>query len=450
MFSFILLMCAFLLLRRTSRGVILSIDNIVILGISFLWGIIFPSVYFYSISNPNNEYLIIISTYDEFDLVIYYFCILIFLFTFIKTFRLLVNRHFRNFLFGEEKISEVVNYKVDRIYVTSILLLVVGIVSDFLYCRAYGGYLAYLEYSALIRSGITNIVNNRWSFLIVFRNCVKIASYLFFSQIKKNGKFQYKQFGFFLISFVYSLLILYSNKGRISFLIYITVFVITYLLNRKRIKFINIKMIFFVICIFLLFCMGIGKISDVVGRSSRFDGFELLYNEVAFVFSNFKLLLNELDISNIRLFADIIFYPLYLLPSSLWRKIMPNTASDVMTILALGNKKGQGGVFGEVPIDAISIGYLQFGIIGVFIFAIFFGIISAQMYILISKKLDNKSREILQVYVIIDLFLRSLIYADSYNIVQRSFPLIIFALLYWGIGLLNKTSTSDNQKITNK
>lgn len=437
--SFMLLLLAYILLRRSPKGILLSVDNVIIFGVAFLWGVIFPIIYFYSLTNQNNEYLIIISNYDALELCLYYICIYVFLFFFVKTFRLVSNKQQCNLSIIEDDIVELVDDKSARLYIATILLFVVGVISDFLYCQAYGGYLEYLEYSAFIRSGVTNIVNNRWSFLIVFRDCVTIASFLFFSQIKKNGKVQFGRFVFFVISFVYSLLILYANRGRLSFLIYIAVFVVTYWLNKEKIRFIKAKSITFIIIAFLIFSVGLSLISDFVDRASEFNVFDTLCNECAFVFANFKLLLSEMDIEDARMFLDIISYPLFLLPSSFWRKIMPDTASDFMTILVSGNKKGQGGVFGETPIDAISIGYLQFGIIGVCIFAIFFGFISAKLYNKISKISNIKARGILEVYVMIDVYLRSLVYADSYNIVQRCFSLVVFALLYWGVGLLRKS-----------
>ncbi len=431
--AFSLLLIAFLLLERTTKGVLLSVDNVIIFGVALLWGVIFPIIYFYSLTNQNNVYLIIISNYDAMDLFLYYICIDVFLFFFVKIFRLVSNKQhiYIYSLFIADDSTKLVNKKSNQLYIATCLLFLVGVISDFLYCRAYGGYFGYLEYSAFIRSGVTNLVNNQWSFLIVFRDCVLISSYLYFSQLKKNSRVQIGRVVLFVISFVHSLLILYANRGRLSFLIYISVFVVTFWLDKNKIKYIKLKSVLWVMIAFLIFVVGLSWISDFVSRTSDFNAWDTFCNEVSFCFANFKLLLSEMDIDDARMFLDIVSYPLFLLPSSLWRKIMPDTASDFMTILVSGNKKGQGGVFGETPIDAISIGYLQFGVIGVCIFAVFFGIVSAKLYNRISKIPGAKARGTLTVYVIIDIFLRSLYYSDSYNIVQRCFSLIVFALIYW-------------------
>ena len=185
-FSFSLFLLSYLLLERTREGLLFSTSNIIIFSVDFLWGILFPIIYFYSLSKPNNIYLKIISEYTALDIIIYYFCINLFLWLFIKVFRLISDKKYINIssIFMSEENSKFGDKKSDQLYIATILLFVVGICSDFLYCRAYGGYLGYLEYSSFIRSGITDLVKNRWSFLIVFRDCVIISSYLLYSQIK--------------------------------------------------------------------------------------------------------------------------------------------------------------------------------------------------------------------------------------------------------------------------
>lgn len=434
--SFSLFLLSYLLLERTREGLLFSTSNIIILSVDFLWGILFPIIYFYSLSKPNNIYLKIISEYTALDIIIYYFCINLFLWLFIKVFRLISDKKYINIssIFMSEENSKFGDKKSDQLYIATILLFVVGICSDFLYCRAYGGYLGYLEYSSFIRSGITDLVKNRWSFLIVFRDCVIISSYLLYSQIKDNGSIKITRMVLFVMSFIYSLLILYANKGRLTFIIYIAVFLITFYIDKRKNKYIRLNSILLAMAMLVVAMFGVSWISDLVGRSSAFSVWESFCNEVAFVFANFKSLLNEMSMDDARLFLDIISYPMFLIPSSIWRKFMPETASDILTIMINGEKKGQGTVFGETPIDAISIGYLQLGIIGVCVFAIFFGVIAAKLYNRVSKIRNVKTRGILVVNIIIDIFIRSLCYADSYNIVQRCFSLVVFALIYWACG----------------
>jgi hypothetical protein len=256
--------------------------------------------------------------------------------------------------------------------------------------------------------------------------------------MKTNGKFSFVRVLLFGISFVYSLMILYANKGRLSLVVYILIIFSTHLIRKHNIEFLRIKHMFSILFLFVAGVVGIGWISIILNRSNDLAIDSLFVNEIAFVFANFKVLIDQIEFVDMRFFIDIISYPLFLLPSSLWTKIIPNTASDIMTIIIFGNKKGHGEVYGEAPIDAISIGYLQCGIIGVCVFAIFFGIVSAKVYNRICNFQNLDVRRTLCVYIIIDIFVRSLFYADSYNIVQRSFSLVVFLLIYWGCGLLCK------------
>lgn len=333
----------------------------------------------------------------------------------------------------------------DLIWQTAIISFLIGVVADFLYCRAYGGYLGYLKYSAYVRSGVTDMIANKWSFLIVFRKCIVISSYVFFAQIKKNGVFRISRALLFVVSFVMSLMVLFANKGRISLVVYLVVFPLSRWLYKKKLEYIRFKHLATIGVLGGVVLACFMYISEKMGRASEFSMAETLITEVSFCFSNFKVLTDNINIEDVRLFVDIIAYPLFLLPSSLWSRIVSNTASDMMTIYVWGSRKGVGDVYGEVPIDAISLGYFQFGIIGVCISAILAGIVSAILYKLVDKISDDNTRIIIITYISIDIILRSLMYADSYNIVQRIFPLIVFGVIYMGVSLIYKKNKSNSR-----
>ena len=429
--SFMLFLIAFILLRRTPQGILLTIDNLFIIGCSILFGVMFPITYYYSINHDNNVFLREISKYGALELFLYYICVSIFMILYVYFFRLMCSENAT--LFKEERKSSKI--RDEHILISAVILLLVGVVADYLYCSAYGGYLGYLQYSAYIRSGITDMIPNRWSFLIIFRDCIVISSYLFCAQIKKDGVVRIGRLALFIISFVMSIMVLYANKGRISLMVYLVVLFLTWWIHKKKVEHIKLKQIATIGIFAVAFLWGFMGVSELMDRASGFSPVEALLNEVSFCFSNFKVLINNMEVEDVRLFVDIISYPLFLLPSSLWIRIFPNTASDIMTIFVFGSQKGVGDVYGEVPIDAISFGYIQLGIFGVCVVAVLAGIISAILYKLIDKMLDNKIRLVIITYISVDIILRSLLYADSYGIVQRCFSLIVFALIYWGIGL---------------
>ena len=437
-----LFLITYILLRRKDGVLLLTIDNLIILVLGVFFGVVFPITYFYSLDHRSNAFLAIISNYTALDLIQYYLCVFLFLLFFAPVFRRTV-RH-RGVLISNNMESEMMNSS--QFYFSTVLLFLIGVVADFLYCRAYGGYIGYLEYASYVRSGITDLVYNRWSFLIAFRDCIVVSSYMFFAQIRNNGKILLDRVLLFAISFVLSCMVLFANKGRLSFLIYFSIFIVAYILKEQKGTYIRLRIAkLSKMCVWgLIGVIGFWYISNQMGRSDGSELLDTLFKEVSFVFSNFKTLIDNMEFDDARLFVDIISYPLYLLPSRFWRVILPNTASDIITIFIFGSKKGVGDVYGEVPIDSISIGYIQFGLIGVAVFGLFFGYFIAKLFNIVSEISNNKIRNILVIYITIDIAIRSIFYADSYSVVQRIFSLVVFGLIYWCIGLISKKNKKCN------
>ena len=438
--SSVLLLIVYALLRRTNGKLLLTIDNLFILFLGIVFGVLFPVTYFYSLTHYGNAFLEITSKYTVIDLIRYYLCIYLFILFFVPVFRSVARYKgvlIQNNTGGHKECNKDNSL---RFYYATIVLFFVGVVSDFLYCRVYGGYIGYLEYSSYIRSGVTDIVYNRWSFLIAFRDCIVTSSYMFFAQLRKDGKILPDRVLMFILSFVLSCMVLFANKGRLSFLIYFVVLIVTYVLRDQKDVYIRLrKSKTLKTCILLLIgAIGFRYISNQMGRSDDYGILGSLFNEVSFVFSNFKVLIDNMEFSDARFFVDIVSYPLYLLPSSFWRNILPDTASDIITVFVFGSKKGIGDVYGEVPIDLISIGYIQFGVIGVIVFAVFFSYFIAKLFNAVDSISNVKIRNVLVVYMTIDIAIRSIFYADSYNVAQRLFSLVVFGFIYLGVGLIIK------------
>ncbi len=432
--ALLFLIFCFMLLRKASGKVLISIDNIIILFFGLVFGVLFPFDYIYSTHYPNSrDYLTIISNYSPGECLVYYALITLFLFVFIYVLR----RTMKN-----KKMSKEASSGSKRFVQATYIVFFIGVASEFLYLRAYGGYLNYLNYSAFIRSG-TNDFYNPFSFLIVFRNCIILSSIFFFSMIKKtNKKISFLSLFFFIASFSYSLLIFYSNKGRLSFVLYILIFPIFLIGKYKQNKYIDLKTILSFGIVGVAFLGLIVFLGNIMSRNSTTGFVDTLAEESSFVFANFKTILNNEP--NYRLFVDIILYPIFVLPSSIWRGIMPNTASDVMTILISGSKKGTNGVYGESPIDLISLSYIQLNVVGVLVCSVVFALFAAWIFRKIKIIKNENINLMITIYVTINLIIRSVFYGDSYNIVQRAFPLIVFAIVYWAIGPFHK---KNNYKV---
>lgn len=437
--SALFILFSFSLILRNEKGIIITVDNLIVLVFVAYWGVLFPLVYIFVPSNSNNLFFYNIRSFEALEIFVYYVFVFVFLF--------LVTKTLRGFLRKKNSAVKLNSFHDDLspnpiFLIATITLLLIGIISDQLYLSAYGGYINYLKYSALIRSGITDSVANPFSFLIAFRDCVVLATYFLYAMlINRVGRYKKKNnllIILFIISFVYSVAILYANKGRISFIIFFLVIIAARTILNHRVNEINAKVFGKLLLLSVIAIFVFGGVNIILSRFSSTENLLIqLFEEISFPFSNFKVALNSFNIEDIRYFLDILIMPLFILPSSFWRTILPKTASDIMTIATLGYQKGEGNVFGEIPIDAITLSYLEGHIFGVIFVPVFFGILIAICYNLFRKINNVRIRVVISTYFTIDIVLRSIVYCDPYNVVQRLFPLIVFALIYFAINTLN-------------
>ena len=408
-----------MLLRRRDHRIVVNLDNIIIFAFIFIFSFLLPFDYFYACThNATGRYLIVLSDFQENEFLVYYILEYLFLFVLVNFFRKIYREHGENCCMTRN--CSLPCYFIFTVY----MLMIIGIISDFLYLKAYGGYFNYLKYAGLIRSGVF-VVDNPYSFLIAFRGFVVLSSILFLVLVDKRNVFHKI---FFLFSILYSLFILYSNKGRLSLILYVLVFPIYFIFKRKQWQTLNISTIIWSVVGLLVFLGFIQLCGQLLDRSTSANIFETIASESAFPFVNFKLLINN-DIEY-RFFSDIISYPIFILPSSIWSKIYPTVASDILTIYLNGSKKGSGGVFGEAPADILSLSYMQLNVLGVIVVAALSAIVIALVFKQLKKIKNDNLRIILKIYLIMYLVLQSIFYGDSYNIVQRMFPLFSFLLLY--------------------
>lgn len=423
-----LLMCV-PLLRFKKGQVIISIDNILVAAFAFLFSILFPFVYGYALwGDSTRDYLVdYIAKYEPLQLCWYYLVSYVFMFCMVLVYRRLS---------GGRCIADVLN-KPQRMtsasqafMIAAVLLWIIGVASDVLYIWEYGGYATYMEYADALRSG-TSDFDNPFSFLMPFRNCVPLASMFFFSLISRKRPLMLP---LFLVAFAHAVLIHVSNRGRLGLVLFLIIFPVYFLIHRFRPMVVNRRMLLLCVgsvVVLLLLLVGVG---NLMSRNTSNGVLALLAEETSFFFANFKVILdNDIDF---RFFYDLISYPIYLLPSSIWKLFNLDTVSDLMTIMIDGSKKGEGGVYGEAPIDSIGLAYFQLGILGVIICAVVWGVLLALIFRGAKHIRHPNSSLMVHTYLTFSLVLRSILYCDCYNVVQRMFPFIIFVVLYLFISLL--------------
>ncbi len=306
-------------------------------------------------------------------------------------------------------------------------MLIVAILSYTLYTRAYGGFTGLIYYSRYIRSSIS-VIANKFSFLQRFGGFAFFSSYLFFGLlIDKTTKNMKKKSNFigFLISLLFSLYVLYTWVGRISFIVYLMTFLIGYLLYKNKSVFrLSRKLI-----ILLIFGLWSIVFFDKVLNRSRvgISVIELFAKELSFPSASF---ITQFETSTYRWFKDLIVAPLYILPSRIWSNVFGiETASMINTIAFYGFKKGEGGVTGGIPVDLLTFSYMQSSVLGIVIIGFMCGV----MLLLIQKNMNQipiKSiRNVLLGNVILNVIILTILYGDPLHIITRNFNLIIGMIL---------------------
>ena len=368
-----------------------------------------------------------IKQFDFYEVIFYYLCISLVSIAFFGTLK-----HKESNLNIIETNSTSNDNDIDDKYAFAIAfgMLIVGAVADYLYIRVYGSYSNYMNYSGAIRSGVIS-VHNPFSFLIVFRSCLSFSSFLFLAQIKIN-KTKFLNLVLFIISCFLSLRVLYSNRGRLGFVIYFAV-IFAYILSKrsKGTEFsFSIKTIWKAIMILLLFVLALYLSGEILKRNVSENIITQINKEISFIYSDFIILIKNNDNTINRWFKDALLFPIYLLPTSIWRtRFGITTASSDLTLLASGFRKGEGGQYGEMPIDFISLSYMQLGLIGILVIPIVYAILFAMAYKRASRIQDKNIRSVVYIYIILYIGLETIFYADPQHIIYRIFALVVFFII---------------------
>ena len=369
-----------------------------------------------------------INQFDFYEVIFYYLCISLVSIAFFGTLK-----HKEAYLNIIETDSNSSDNDSDDKYAFAIALgmLIVGAIADYLYIRVYGSYSNYMNYSGAIRSGVIS-VHNPFSFLIVFRSCLSFSSFLFLTQIKSNNKVKFMNLVLFIISCFLSLRVLYSNRGRLGFIIYFAV-IFAYILSKRSNRTVfsfSLKTAWKAILIIVLFVVALYVSGEILNRNVSENIITQINKEISFIYSDFIVLIKNDDNTINRWFKDAILFPVYLLPTSIWRNRWGlTTASSDLTLLASGFRKGEGGQYGEMPIDFISLSYMQLGVIGILVIPIVYALLFSLIYIRVNKVRDKRIRSILKIYVIIYIGFETIFYADPQHIMQYSFALIVFLII---------------------
>lgn len=303
------------------------------------------------------------------------------------------------------------------------IMFFLGVFFYWLYSRAYGGFIGLLGNSFAIRSGIAR-VSNPLSFFQRFGGFSFFSSYLFFGLLLDRyvSRSRKKEclIGF-VMSFLFSIYVLYSWAGRVMLLTYMTTFVLSYLLYKytSKVKLVR-KLVVVAICLPIAL-MGIG---NWLGRThGEYSIVELFARELSFPYASYIVQLKK---GEYRFFKDIAIAPLYLLPQRIWsQKLNIESASSFNTFVFSGARKGVAGVTGEVPVDLLTFAYMQASVIGVVVVGFLWGSILLKLERICLKIEADGIRMVMYALFVLDICVLTVLYGDPQHVIVRNFHMIV-------------------------
>lgn len=318
----------------------------------------------------------------------------------------------------------------NKLFNFSLIMLFISFVAYYLYARAYGGFDGLLSYTMLIRNGFSQI-SNRWSFLQKFGSFSHIAGFCLFSimtsKLNTNHRRRVACF-FWILSFSFSIYVIYSQGGRGAIVNVILVYILAVgfkktknlirMIKKHWVKFISIPVAFLVM-------------NSAWNRASVTSLFRFIANGYEYLFSSFFVNLHNFDF---RYFIDLIYMPLMLLPSSIYRRWGITTANQFNTFLTQGGYKGSvvdgSLITGESTTGLLSFSYMQLSFIGVFVIAMIYGICLKKWNRRLEVMPDNSFKDIIRAYYIVYFVYLGVGGGDTSALVIVNFAYLVFFFLF--------------------
>lgn len=410
----------------------IDLSLVMIVSMMLINGILFAFCLLSTFKGYNSEfYTLYFYSFTVIDVIIYF--LMNFVFVLIAIFSLtILENSLKSKSPNLSLSSNIYPLEVKKHSSSAWILLFVSVVLYTLYLDVYGGYLGYLNYSGAIRSGIIEVYN-RFSFFNSMGSLAFISAFIFYSLLL-DGKHKRTRMNYigFIFSFLYSCYVLYATLGRLTILIFFAVILLSTIIIKSK----NTKKLVLSIVI-----LGLGAIplvyyvSILLNRAPSTDGFIKIITETfSFPFVNFIHQINDYGMGSkayFRFFQDILYIPLFLLPSRFWTMLGIKSASSMHTFYFFGAFKGEGDVFGEMPLDILTFGYIQLGFFGIIVMAVFFG-----LYIYILNRFLNRIniptvKITLGIYLALNFVFRTILYGDTANIMPRLFSLLCYAAVYY-------------------
>jgi len=304
------------------------------------------------------------------------------------------------------------------------IMLLLAVVIQGLYSRAYGGYLGVLDYSAPIRSALyENVPHNPWSFLRPFGGLAMIAAYGFFG-LSISGR---RTAGVLLglsLSFLFSVYILYSWLGRVGFVVFLLTFILGVVLSRRPGP---LRLIAWAGLAFVGLLMSVYAISLWLDLKAANSLIEFLARELSFPFASFFAQFEHGE-HLYRGFVDFVLAPVFLLPSSWW-SAWYEPVDQINTAIIMGAPKGEAGVTGSIPVDLLTLGLMQAHVLGVFLVGLIFALLLRILQVFLSAIPMQGLRAVFEAHLALKVAVLGTFYAQPNLVISDNFALIVGSVI---------------------
>lgn len=310
------------------------------------------------------------------------------------------------------------NLLISKIRGSAFVLLLIGLMSLFLWTKAYGGPLGILPYANALRAGRDVGINNPWSFMMKLCPFMQFVAYLFFSYFLTTRK--KIDLLLFIISAIGSFLYILANSSRMHFALFFLILALIYQGHRKMSW--KSIMLFGGLAIASVYIMHIAEsIMNVLQSNADFDNnsafniSEILREEFFFPLMSFQ---TYLDASiSLRIFEDIANSIFAWLPSSL-KPVSLERLEVTNTILASGSMD-----HGGLPTDLVTTCLYELNVIGLLILPFLFGIGAKLFEKKIHPLVESDLYKVVY-YLGCFYFMKAVAYADPANIMSNIFFLV--------------------------
>lgn len=304
------------------------------------------------------------------------------------------------------------------------ILLILAVIMQGIYARAYGGFLGHLAYSSVIRSAMFDVVPpNSFSFFKPFGGLAMVAAFGFFGLWLSGRRSVFVLFGF-LLSFLFSVFVLYSWLGRMGFLVFLATFPLALVVFRSHSL---MRLMVWASILFLGLLGGAHLLSLWLNLKAADSLMEFLAKELSFPFVSFFAQLGQGE--NLwRGFYDFVLLPVYLTPSSWWTGWV-DLVGQVNTAVIMGAPKGEAGVTGAIPVDLLTLGLMQLHLPGIAITGAVFGLFLRGLQMIIDMLPNTGIRAVFEANIALSIAVLGVFYAQPNLIVSGNVHWVAAALI---------------------